>query len=83
MIPVGHIANATGIEPIEVAKELDRLVAAGHLVGPVRKLLSGGDPGPWFLEDSSLAERGLREVGASPSDDPYEALLAPSTGRST
>ena len=30
---------------------------------------------PWFLENSHLGERGLREIGAWPSDDPYDALL--------
>jgi hypothetical protein len=75
MIPVWHIADATGIDPTDVAVELDSLIAAGYVVGPLRKTMSGGDPTSWFLESSSLGERGLREVGAWPSDDPYEALL--------
>jgi len=30
----------------------------------------------WALEEGSLGEKRLRIVGAWPSDDPYEALLA-------
>ena len=37
---------------------------------------TGGDARPWFLENSHLGEKGLRVVGAWPSDDPYDALLA-------
>jgi hypothetical protein len=47
----------------------------GYLTGPLHKLLSGGDTRSWFLENSHLGERGLRTVGAWPSDDPYEALV--------
>jgi len=38
--------------------------------------LSGGDFSVWALEEGSLGEKRLRIVGAWPSDDPYEALLA-------
>ena len=57
LVHVGQIAAATGIEPTEVAAELDSLIAARYLVGPLKKLMTGGDPGPWFLENSSDALR--------------------------
>jgi hypothetical protein len=76
LIDVGHIAADTGIDPAEVAVELERLVDAHYINGPLQKTMSRGDPSVWFLVDASLAERGLREVGAWPSADPYEALLA-------
>ncbi|MGO8870285.1 MAG: hypothetical protein ACLQPH_02585 [Acidimicrobiales bacterium] len=73
---IGAIAAGTGIEPNDVTDEVERLCDAGYLRGPLHKALSGGDTRGWFLENSHLGERGLRQVGAWPSDDPYEALVA-------
>jgi hypothetical protein len=75
LLSVGYIAQAMGLDPTEVAVGLDNLSSAHYLAGRVQKPMTGGDPSPWFLEDSSLGERGLRVVGAWPSDDPYEALV--------
>jgi hypothetical protein len=74
-LSVGAIAAATGIPPNDVVDEVERLCAAGYLTGPLQKLGSGGDVRQWFLENSLLRERGMRVVGAWPSDDPYEALV--------
>ena len=75
LLRIGDIAEGTGLEPVEVATEVERLSGAGYLAGSIRKMMSGDDPSPWFLENSSLGERGLRVVGAWPSEDAYEALL--------
>jgi hypothetical protein len=75
IVNIGQIAAGTGLEPNEVADEVERLCDAGYLTGPLRKMMSGGDTRPWFLENSHLGEKGLRVVGAWPSDDPYEALV--------
>lgn len=75
LLNVAMIADAIGVDRFEVAAELERLGNAGYLAGHLKKLMSGGDPSGWFLEDSSLGERGLRAVGAWPSDDPYNALI--------
>ncbi len=76
LVNIGQIAAGTGLDPNEGTDEVERLCAAGYLTGPLTKMMTGGDPRPWFLENSHLGERGLRVVGAWPSDDPYEALLA-------
>ncbi len=75
VLNVGTIAEGTGIDPWEVAHELDRLHEAGYLSARLQMLASGGDPRPWFISGAGLGERGLRTVGAWPTDDPYEALV--------
>jgi hypothetical protein len=74
IVTVGAIAAATGLEPNDVADEVQRLCNAGYLVGPLQ-MVGGMDARPYFLENSLLGEKGLRVVGAWPSDDPYEALV--------
>jgi hypothetical protein len=76
LLSVADIAEGTGLSPQDVAVELDSLCQAGFVNGTLRKMMTGGDPSPWFLESSSLGERGLRVVGAWPSDDAFEALVA-------
>lgn len=76
LLGVVQIAEGTGLDALAVAESLDRLSGARYLAGRLRRSMSGADPSPWFLEDSRLAERGLRVVGAWPSDDPYDALMA-------
>jgi len=75
VVSVGAIAAGTDLEPNDVTDELERLCNADYIVGPVHKLFSGGDSRPWYLENSHLGEKGLRVVGAWPSDDSYEALV--------
>jgi len=75
IVNIRQIAAGTGLEPNEIADEVERLCAAGFIMGPLRKMQSGGDTRPWFLESSHLGEKGLRAVGAWPSDDSYQALL--------
>lgn len=74
-VRVGALADAVGRDPMAVAREVDRLIAAGYLSGRVRKSMTCGDARPWTAM-VDLAERGLRVVGSWPSEDPYEALLA-------
>lgn len=57
--------------PADVTVELERLVDAGFVKGPLHQYLSGGDFSVWSLEEASLAER-VGVVGAWPSDDPYD-----------
>jgi hypothetical protein len=76
LMSVGEIALETGLPTSVVAVELERLQEAGFVTGPLTKLMSGEDFSGWFLENSSLRERGMRALGAWPSDDPYDALVA-------
>ena len=73
---VGEIADLLGADPMAVAQEIDRLAAAGYIEGGLHKMLTGGDPRPWFIEHPGLAERGLRVVGMWPNEGPYDALVA-------
>jgi hypothetical protein len=77
LMSVGEIALETGLDPNVVAVELERLQEAGYVTGPLIKVTSSGDDlSGWFLRNSSLSERGMRALGAWPSDDPYDALVA-------
>jgi hypothetical protein len=62
-LSVRDIADATGIEPRIVANELDRLVEGGYIAGEFQKLMSGGDPNPWFLTAPRLTPRGIQGLG--------------------
>lgn len=75
LLSVEELSQRTGLEPLVVAEEVERLADAGYLAGGLHKMLTGGDPRPWYLERAALAERGLRVVGAWPSEDPYDALI--------
>lgn len=75
VVTVGAIAAATGLDPNDVVDAVESLCAAGFLIGPLQKPMTGGDARPWYLENSLLGERGLRVVGAWPSEDPYEDLV--------
>lgn len=75
VLSVEQLSGGTGLEPLVVAEEIDHLAEAGYLAGDLHKTLTGPDPRPWFLERAALAERGLRVVGAWPSEDPYDALI--------
>lgn len=56
LLSMGDIADALHLDPMEVATELDELCAAGYVAGDVRKMLTGGDARPWYLEKSLLAK---------------------------
>lgn len=75
VLSVEQLSSGTGLEPLVVAEEIDRLAEAGYLAGGLQKTMTGGDPRPWFLKRAALAEKGLRVVGAWPSEDPYDALI--------
>jgi hypothetical protein len=75
LMPIGGIADALQFDSGDVAAELDRLCRSGYIAGEVHRTMTGGDPRPWFLQGCALAGRGLRSVGAWPSEDPYDALL--------
>ena len=56
LVSVGDVAEWTGLDPAVVAGGIERLETAVYLGGSLRKLMSGDDPSPWFLENSSLAD---------------------------
>ena len=62
VVSVGLVAEATGIAPADVAVELERLVDAGFINGPLHQYLSGGDFSVWSLEEASHGERGVGVV---------------------
>jgi len=76
VVNVGTLADDLGFDPMVVVKEVDRLAAAGYLTTSVHKTMTGGDPRPWSVVSPDLGEAGLRAVGAWPSADPYDALVA-------
>ncbi|MHB8325639.1 MAG: hypothetical protein ACYDEA_00355 [Candidatus Dormibacteria bacterium] len=66
VLQVGALADATGIGPQHVAVEVERLIEAGYIAGQLQKLLSGGDPRPWFLTQPRLTEPGARMLRGLP-----------------
>jgi hypothetical protein len=66
IINIGQLAEGTGIEPRFVLVEVERLIDGGYLAGELQKLMTGGDPTPWFLTESRLSERGARAVSIWP-----------------
>lgn len=75
ILRVSDISEALGIDPLVVAEEIERLADAKYLTVNLKKLLTGGNPGPWFLSPATLAEKGLRVVGAWPAEGSYDLLL--------
>jgi hypothetical protein len=75
ILRVSDISEALGIDPLVVAEEIERLADAKYLTVNLKKLLTGGNPGPWYLYPATLAEKGLRVVGAWPAEGSYDALL--------
>ena len=59
---VAEISGETGLDVGAVAKSLDAL--DGPYVAKYQKLLTGGDPGPWFVTKVTPAAR--RAVGQWP-----------------
>jgi hypothetical protein len=74
-ITVGDLADATGIEAKLVTLEVERLLDGGYIPGALRKSLSGGDPRPWFLEESRLTERGARALDLWPQAEQFLQVL--------
>ena len=70
-IPVWHIADETGIDPDNVGFELENLIAACFVIGPINpiKKTDGGDPSSWFLESNEL-ETHPEELTEPPDDTP-------------
>jgi hypothetical protein len=60
-ITIRDLAEATGLDPVATANELDRPVDDGYLAGEFHKTLTGGDPNPWFLMPKRLTEKVLDE----------------------
>lgn len=58
LVSVGDLIDATNIDPQVVVNELGRIVQGGYVTGELQKLMSGGDPRPWFLVNPLLTERG-------------------------
>ena len=46
LLSVEELSQRTGLEPLVVAEEVDRLADAGYLAGRLHKLLTGGDTRP-------------------------------------
>ena len=74
VITAREIAEVVKADRQEVASELERLCNDGYLDASVYKP-GGADKGEWQLNRSALTGKGLRVVGAWPSEDPYQALL--------
>ncbi len=74
-IGVAELAARTNLSAGMVHAELRRLLAEGYILGVLEGDM-GGDPASELLMDFQLSAEGARAVGAYPSRDPYEALLA-------
>lgn len=57
---------------------MERLLESGYIAGRLQKLMTGGDPRPWFIDKPlRLTERGARAVNIWPqAEDLVEALEA-------
>lgn len=73
---IGDLADALSLDPMDVVREVERLIRDGYLTGKLGKVMSGGNPRPWHLSSFALTGDGARVIGSWPSDNPYEALLA-------
>jgi len=60
------MADALGVDPMALDRELECPATAGYITGEIRKMMSGGDPRPWFLMNPEVAERGARTIGSGP-----------------
>lgn len=76
MPTIGQLAEVLDMDPMVLVDEIDRLAGAGYIRGGVHKMMTGGNPTPWFVDQTGLEERGARAVGMWPCEDPYDALLA-------
>lgn len=74
-VSIGEMPQATGLEPLDIADEVECLATDGFLRGKLQRTLSGGDPKPSFLTSAGLTAKGARAVGMCPNSDPYQALL--------
>ena len=76
LVNIGELASATGIDPNDVVVEVERLTESGYIAGRLQKLMTGGDPGPWFIDKPlRLTERGARALTVWPqADSLLEAL---------
>lgn len=75
-LTIGSLADRTGLEPRQIAVEVERLIDGGFLSAKLAKPMAGGDVRPWHVNNVRLSPAGARVVGLWPSDNPYEALLA-------
>ena len=75
LMSIGTIADATSIEASDVVSEVERLIEGRYISSKLKKLMTGSDVRPWFLEGTRIAERGARTIGMWPSDDIFEDLL--------
>lgn len=76
VLTIGDLADRVGLDPQEVAVEVERLIDGGYLSGKLTKLMSGGNVRPWHLTGPvRLAPEGARVAGLWPSRDPYETLM--------
>lgn len=85
LLSVRALIDATGLEPMEVADEVERLVREGLISGKFTKTLSGGDPSPWFLAGPLITQRGraaLRgRTSASAVAQPARAVVTDDANR--
>lgn len=65
-INIGDLAAALDLDGRAVVVEVERLIDADYIPGELRKMMTGGDPSPWFLTESRLTERGARTVSIWP-----------------
>lgn len=75
VLRIGALAEALGVDPQHTVVEVERLIEGGCIAGTLQKALTGGNPGPWYLTDPRLTDRGVREVEShEPSTLPAEHL---------
>jgi predicted nucleotide-binding protein len=69
LVSISALIEATGLEPMRVADEVERLMREGLISGRFQKTLSGGDPSPWFIVGpliTSVGQLALKQGEPSP-----------------
>jgi len=58
IVGIGEVIDATGFEPHVVVNEVERLLREAYITGELQRLITGGDPRPWFLVNPLISEKG-------------------------
>ena len=66
LVSVGDLIEATKLGPDVVVNELERLLRGRYVTGRLQRLLSGGDPRPWFVVNPLLSDRGAEVLRETP-----------------
>lgn len=69
LVSIAELVDDTGLDPMVVVNEVERFIRAGVITGRLQKLMSGGDPRPWFLVNPLISDHGREILDAHPATD--------------